>query len=440
MSTEILIILALVILNGVLAMAEMAVVSARESRLEQSAQDGSKGAAEALELAKNPNRFLSTVQIGITSIGILSGAFGGATIAEKIAAELHKVAFLAPHSHWLGVAIVVVLITYLSLVLGELVPKRLALDHAERLAVAVAPAMHALAKAATPIVLVLSVSTDFVLRIFGVRPSAEPEVTHDDIMSMLDQGTEEGVFEEGEQDMVERILRLDDRGVSTLMTPRTNIVYIDVDATHEQIMRKISTHPFSRFPVKQHSPDDVIGYVQARDLLLQRVDGPSFDIRKALQPVLFIPEATSALDALERLKKTVADMAVVIDEYGGVLGLVSMNDILEAIVGDVASSEGEPEPEAIRREDGSWLFDGMILTDDLKDALGLDKLPDEDEARYDTLSGLMMAQLGRVPVSGDHFTWGGLRFEVVDMDGRRVDKVLVSRESLGGQSDTVQKA
>jgi putative hemolysin len=434
MSTEILIILALVILNGVLAMAEMAVVSARESRLEQSAQDGSRGAAEALALARNPNRFLSTVQIGITSIGILSGAFGGATIAEKIAAELHKVAFLAPHSHWLAVAIVVVLITFLSLVLGELVPKRLALDHAESLAMAVAPAMHALATAATPIVLLLSASTDFVLRIFGVRPSAEPEVTHDDIMSMLDQGTEEGVFEEGEQDMVQRILRLGDRGVSTLMTPRTDMVYIDVDATYEQILRKITTHPFSRFPVKQHSPDDVIGYVQARDLLLQRVDGPIFDIRKALQPVLFIPEATSALDALERLKKSVADMAVVIDEYGGVLGLVSMNDILEAIVGDVASSEGESEPEVILREDGSWLLDGMILMDDLKDALGIDELPDEDEGRYDTLSGLMMAQLGRVPVSGDHFTWGGLRFEVVDMDGRRVDKVMVSREPPGGKA------
>ena len=429
MSTEILIILALIILNGLLSMAEMAVVSARESRLEQSAQDGRKGAAEALELARNPNRFLSTVQIGITSIGILTGAFGGATIAEKIAAELQKVAWLAPHSHWLGVAIVVLLITFLSLVLGELVPKRVALDRAERLAMAVAPTMHALAKAATPIVLLLSASTDFVLRIFGVRPSAEPEVTHDDIMSMLDQGTEEGVFEAGEQDMVQRILRLDDRGVSTLMTPRTDVVYIDVDATHEQILRKISTHPFSRFPVKEHSPDDVIGYVEARDLLLQRVDGPDFDIRKALKPVLFLPEATSALDVLERLKKSVADMAVVIDEYGGVLGLVSMNDILEAIVGDVATSEGGPEPEAIRREDGSWLFDGMILLHDLKDALDIDGLPDEDEGRYETLSGLMMAQLGRVPVSADHFEWGGWRFEVVDMDGRRVDKVMVSRQA-----------
>ena len=429
MSTEILIILALIILNGLLSMAEMAVVSARESRLEQSAQDGRKGAAEALELARDPNRFLSTVQIGITLIGILTGAFGGATIAEKLAAELHKVAWLAPHSHWLGVAIVVLLITFLSLVLGELVPKRVALDRAEGLAMAVAPTMHALANAATPIVLLLSASTDFVLRIFGVRPSAEPEVTHDDIMSMLDQGTEEGVFEEGEQDMVQRILRLDDRGVSTLMTPRTDVVYIDVDATRERIMKKISTHPFSRFPVKEHTPDDVIGYVEARDLLLQRVDGPDFDIRKALKPVLFLPEATSALDALERLKQSVADMAVVIDEYGGVLGLVSMNDILKAIVGDVATSEGGGEPEAVRREDGSWLFDGLILLDDLKDAMGIDGLPDEDEGRYETLSGLMMAQLGRVPVSTDHFEWGGWRFEVVDMDGRRVDKVLVSRQA-----------
>lgn len=426
MLSEIVIVVLLILINGLFSMSEMAVVSARKHRLQQKAEDGNKGAARALELAKNPNRFLSTVQIGITLIGILSGAFGGATIAEQIGLEINKIPWLAPYSEGIGVGIVVIVITYLSLVLGELVPKRLALNNAEQVAATVSPLMQTLSKITTPIVALLSGSTNLVLRILGVRPSNETEVTEEDLRNMLDQGTVSGVFEESEQDMVERIFRLSDRSVSALMTPRTEIIFLDIDATHDEIYQKIARYPLSRFPVIKDTTDNLIGIVQSRDLLLQRVEGPHFDIQKLLQQPLFIPESTPALDVLESLRSTGSELAVIIDEYGGVLGLVSMNDILEAIIGEVVTPHGDYEAEATRREDGSWLFDGMIQIDELKDYLGIDELPDKDEGNYETLSGLMMAQLGRVPVSGDHFEWEKLRFEVVDMDGRRVDKVLIT--------------
>lgn len=426
MFSEIVIVILLILTNGLFSMSEMAVVSARKNRLQQKAAEGDRGAASALELAENPNRFLSTVQIGITMIGILSGAFGGATIAEKISIELNKIAWLAPYSEGIGVGIVVLMITYLSLVIGELVPKRMALNNAEQVASAMSPLMKILSWVTTPIVSLLSGSTNLVLRILGIRPSNESEVTEADLKSMLDQGTENGVFEESEQDMVERIFRLSDRSVSALITPRTEIVFLDIDATHEEIYQKISRYPHSRFPVIKDTSDNIVGIVQSRDLLFQRVEGPQFDIPKILQQPLFIPESTAALDVLEKFRRTGAELAIIIDEYGGVLGLVSMNDILEAIVGEVVDPHEEFEAQAIRREDGSWLFDGMIQIDELQDYLDINELPDRDQGNYETLSGLMMAQLGRIPVSGDHFEWKKFRFEVVDMDGRRVDKVLIT--------------
>ena len=423
---EIIIILLLILTNGVFAMSELSVVSARKNRLQLKAENGNAGAASAFQLAENPNRFLSTVQIGITLIGILNGAFGGATIAEKIGVELNKVALLAPYSEGIGVGIVVLVITYLSLVLGELVPKRLALNSAEQIAIAVAPLMQFISKITTPVVSFLSGSTNFIVRLLGVRPSNEPEVTEADLRSMLDQGTEIGVFEESEQDMVVRIFRLSDRAISSLITPRVDIIFLDINASHEEIHSKIARNPFSRFPVFQGTQDNVIGIVRARDLLLQRVEGSTYDIHKVLQQPLFVPEPSGVLKVLEQFKLTGAEIAVVIDEYGGVLGMVSMNDILVAIVGDMATPEGVNIGEAMRREDGSWLFDGMIQIDELKDHLDIDELPYEDEGSYETLSGFMMSQLGRVPATGDYFEWDHLRFEIVDMDGRRVDKVLVS--------------
>jgi putative hemolysin len=425
-TTGILIVLLLILLNGLFNLSEFSIVSSRKIRLQQQAEDGDPRALKAIKLAENPSRFLSTVQIGITLIGILSGAFGGATLAEDLAVQLDKIAWLAPYSSGLSVAIVVFAITYLSLVLGELVPKRLALISAERVAVAVAPVLQFVARLATPVTWLLGASSDVVLRAMGAHPTQQPDVTEEDIKTMLDQGTEVGVFQEAEQDMVERIFRLGDRRVSALVTPRTDMVFLDIDSTQEEIHQKIAANPYSRYPVIQDSTDNIIGIAHARDLLLQCVEGPHFNLHNALHLPLYIPEATTALQALDRLKSSGVELAVVIDEYGGVLGIVSMNDILEAIVGEIATPQGEREPEAVQREDGSWLFDGMILVDELKELLKLDELPEEHEGRYETLGGLMMAELGRVPTSGDHFVWQGYRFEVMDMDGRRVDKVMVA--------------
>jgi putative hemolysin len=426
MLSEIVIIILLILMNSLFSMSEMAIVSAKKNRLQQKAEDGSSGAKKALELAENPNRFLSTAQIGITLIGILSGAFGGATIADQIGVEVGKIPGLAAYSQGIGVGIVVILITYFSLVLGELVPKRLALNSAERVAVAVSPLMQVLSMITTPLVAVLGGSTNLVLGLLGVRPSNEPEVTEDDLKSMLDQGTEDGVFEESEQDMVERIFRLSDRSVSALMTPRTEIVFLELDASQEETFQKIVQSSFSRFPVIKDTFDDIVGIVRSRDLLLQRVAGRHYDLQEVIQQPLFIPESTPALDVLESFRATGAELAIIIDEYGGVLGLVSMSDVAEAIVGEMMSPQGEFEAAATRREDGSWLFDGMIQIDELKDYLDVDELPDEADGSYETLSGLMMAQLGRIPIVGDHFEWNHLHFEVMDMDGRRVDKVLIS--------------
>ena len=326
MFVEIVIILCLVLLNGLFSMSEMAIVSARKNRLEKKAEYGNTGAARALELANNPNRFLSTVQIGITLIGILSGAFGGATIAEKIGIELARIPSLMPYSEGIGVGIVVIVITYLSLVFGELVPKRLAMSSAEKIASRTSGFMQVLSMIAKPFVSLLSGSTNLILNLLAVKPSTEPEVTEDDLKDILDQGTESGIFEESEQDMVERIFRLNDRNVSAFMTPRTETVFLDIDATHEEIQHIINKFPFSRFPVIKDSIDNLVGIVQSRDLLLQRLESNQYDIQSVLQEPLFIPESTPALDVIQTFKSTGAELAVIIDEYGGVLGLVSLND------------------------------------------------------------------------------------------------------------------
>jgi putative hemolysin len=426
MGSEILFVGLLVVINGLFSMSEMAIISARKNRLMQKAEDGSTGAAQALELAKTPTRFLATIQIGMTLIGVLTGALAGATMADQLGGAIGQIAGLAPYSQGLGLGIVVVTTTFFSLILGELVPKRLGLIHAERTAIALAPLMQGLSKISTPVVNVLSGLTDLIVFLLGGRSSNEAEVTEDDLKILLDQGTESGAIEESEQNMVERIFRLSDRSVSALMTPRMEIHFLDVDEADEDIFQKIANQPFSRYPVMQDSPDNIIGVVLTRDLLLQRVEKNKFDIRGALHQPLFIPESAPALDVLENFRSTGAELGLIFDEYGGVSGLVSINDLLVAIVGDVFTPQDLQEPEAIQREDGSWLFDGMIRLDVLKDYLEIPELPDEADGNYETLSGLMMTQLGRIPVSGDHFEWGGLHFEVVDMDGRRVDKVLVS--------------
>lgn len=423
---EILFIILLILANGVFAMAEIAIVSARKARLQQRAEEGKPGARTALELANAPSRFLATIQIGITLVGVLAGAFGGATLAEKLAAALSRVHLLAPYSEAIGLGLVVLGITYLSLVIGELAPKHLALSNPERVASAVASPMRALSVVVSPFVHLLSLSTGVVLRALGVRPSSEPSVTEEEIKIMIEQGTQVGIFHPAEEEMVRRVFRLGDLKIEAFMTPRTEIVWLDLEDPPEETQCRITTSGHSRFPVAQGSLDHVLGLVHVRDLLAHSLAAQPVDLRAALKPALFIPEGIPALTVLERFKSGRSQVALVIDEYGGLQGLVTVNDILEAIVGDISSTDGWARPEAVRREDGSWLVDGMLPIDEFKKIFQMKELPEEEESHYWTLGGFVMASLGRVPSTGDPFEWGGLRFEVVDMDGRRVDKVLVA--------------
>ena len=426
MALEIVIIFLLVVMNGIFAMSEIAVVSARKVRLQQQAAAGRRGAQTALDLANSPDRFLSTVQIGITLIGILAGTFGGATVAEELAAGLSAISWLAPYSEAIAVVIVVVTITYLSLVVGELAPKRFALTDAERVAAVLAPPMQALSKVTAPIVWVLSVSTKLVLRLMGARPSADEVVTEEDIKLMIEEGTESGVFVPAEQELVEEVFRLADRTAGALMTPRPEIVWLDLDDHPDEIHRTIAQSGYSQFPVAEADLDNVLGMVHPKDLLNQTLQGTDPDVRAVLRPVIFVPESMAAFQVLERFKETHSDVVLVIDEYGGVQGLLTATDILEALIGDIPTPDEPDEPEIVQREDGSWLVDGRILVDELEDLLPLQELPFEGEGHYQTLGGMVMACLGRIPTAGEYCVYGGLRFEVVDMDGRRVDKVLVS--------------
>ncbi|MCU0560954.1 MAG: hemolysin family protein [Desulfobacterales bacterium] len=430
---EMVVVLVLVAGNGLFAMVEMALVSARRARLQQQAEAGHPGARIALDLANAPNQFLSTIQVGITLIGVLAGAFGGATIAARLEAQLRAVPWLADHAGVASFTLVVCGITYLSLVVGELVPKRVALSRAEAISARMAPAMWALSKVGAPVVYLLSRSTDFVLKVFGFKPAAEPPVTEDEVKRMIEQGTQVGVFEPSEQEMVERVFRLGDRNASMLMTPRPEVVWLDPNEPAEEIQRKLTATTHTHYPVAEGQVDRIIGLVNAKDLLSHQLSCRPIDLRSVLRPVLFVPESMSALHVLERFKQKRSRVAIVIDEHGGFQGLVTTSDILEAIVGDIPMSHETSEEEIIQREDGSWLVDGKLLADELKDLLNLDGLPFEAEHVYETLGGLVMAALGRIPASGEHFDWGGFRFEVMDMDGNRVDKVLITRIGPGGE-------
>jgi putative hemolysin len=420
----------LVIANGVFSMAEMAVVSSRKARLQIKAEEGDKGAQTALDLVNSPNQFLSTIQIGITMIGVMTGAFGGATIAEKLVAPLRLVSWIAPHAEIVSFGLVVLGITYLSLVFGELVPKRIALNHAETISAAMAPAMKMLSTLTLPAVHFFSLSTDLVLKMLGIQPSTESAVTEEEVKLMIEQGTQSGVFELSEQKMVERVFRLGDLSVSALMTPRPDIIWLDPDDSVEDIRLEIMTTGHSHYPVAEGQIDRIIGLVDSMTLLSQSLNAGRIDLRAALRPAMFVSEYMSAMKVLERFKEKHAHAAFVIDEHGDFQGMVTTNDILEAIAGDIPMPDDAMEDDIIFREDGSWLVDGKILADELKDLLDVDSLPFENEHRYQTLGGMVMAILGRIPISGEHFDWSGFCFEVVDMDGHRVDKVLIKPSTV----------
>lgn len=423
---EILFIALLLVANGVFAMSEIAVISSRKARLQRMAAGGDRRARAALELAEEPDRFLSTVQIGITLVGILAGAFGGATIAEHLGIVIDRVPALNPYGEALGLTVVVLVITYLSLVVGELVPKRVGMNNPEGIARIVARPMTALSRLASPVVHLLSFSTSAVLRLLRTRPPEGPPVTEDEVRVMIEQATDAGVFEQAERDMVESIFRLGDRRVTALMTPRPDMAWLDINSPAEEVTRRISASHYSRLPVCDRHPDNVLGMVKAKDLLSAVLSGRPLDLRASLRQPLFVPESMTALRLLELFRESRGHVAIVVSEHGSVEGLVTLTDVLEAIVGDLVPPGGQAEPLAVRRDDGSWLLDGGITIDDFKEVFPVGQMPGEEDGAYQTLAGFVITHLGRIPAAADRFEWGGFSFEVVDMDGRRVDKVLVS--------------
>jgi len=423
---EISLILFLIILNGLLALSELALVSSRKARLEKLAKEGDAKARIALELAESPDSFLSTIQIGITFIGILAGAFGGATIADILTQYFAFFPLFAPYSQTISVAIVVVCITYLSVVIGELVPKRIALNHPEKLARLVAIPIKRLSRLTHPLVLLLSGSTNLILRMFHIKPSTEPTVTEEEIKLLIDQGTQAGTFQEFEQETIERVFRLADRRVAFLMTPRAEIVWLDINESQEETKRKIAEHKYSFYPVVQDSLDNVVGVLRAKELLALTMEGKPFNVKDICRKPLYVSETTPAVKVMELFKKTGIHIALVVDEYGEILGLVTFDDILRSVFEDIEDAP-EGEKEILEREDGSWLIAGSLPLDEFMDYMEVGELGEDDETGMNTVGGFVMAKIGTVPVEGQHFLWRGLRFEVVDMDGRRVDKILASR-------------
>lgn len=440
MLTDVLLVLALVLLNGVFAMSEIAIVSSRRAHLLHMAAAGGSGAQYALKLASEPTRFLSSVQIGITSIGILNGAIGEASIASRLGAAFERVPLLAPYAEGLSLTVMVVLLSYVSLILGELVPKRLALTHPEAIASIIARPMNALAAVGRPIVTLLSVSTDTILRLFGVRQVKPPAVTLEEIKVLLAQGADDGVFEGAEHEMVSNVLNLDDRHVGNVLTPRSEIVFLDVRDPLEVSRQTLRHASHSVLPLCDGGLDRVLGFVRTTAVLDRLLDDGSLDLPRLAEKALFVPETMSLMTLLAQFKRMHLPVALVVDEFGVVEGLVSLMDVTESIVGDLPA-EPDEEPMIVRRDDGSWLLDGALDLETVARTLDAEPLlSNADRHPYHTLGGLAMLALGRVPKTSDAFERGGYRFEVVDMDGNRVDRLLVSLATASRRSRTERAA
>lgn len=423
---DIAIIFGLVLLNGVFAMSEIAIVSSRQVRLQQAIDKGSEGARVALQLMHEPTRFLSTIQVGITLIGIFAGAYGEASLARRFENWLLQVDSLAPYAESLSTVLMVVCVTYLSLIFGELVPKRLALLNPEAIATIMARPMNMLSRIARPLVVLLSLSTEGILKLLHARKRDEPPIIEEEIHSLVRQGTAAGVLEESEQVMIKNVLRLDDQRVGNIMTLRRDVFYVDIEDSIEENRRKIAGSHYSRIPVCKGGLDNVIGILYAKDMLNRVLADQPLDLTALVKRPLFIPRYATALQLLEQFKKSKIHLAMVVDEHGQTSGLVSTNDVLEAIVGDLPAEDEEYEPDFVEREDGSWLVAGQVDIGAFKEHFDIKRLPEEEQGNYHTLGGLILTVLGQVPRVADTIELGNVRLEVIDMDGNRVDKVLVT--------------
>ncbi|MCA9833905.1 MAG: HlyC/CorC family transporter [Thermomicrobiales bacterium] len=423
------VILLLVVLNGVLAMTELAIVSARTGRLQQMAANGNKGAATAIELAADPGKFLSSVQIGITLIGIANGAFGGATLTEPMANLLSKIPGIESSSKSIAGLVVVVLITYLSLIIGELVPKRIALQRAESIAATMAGPMKAVSTAFKPIVWFLAVSNDAVLALLRIKESDEPNITEDEIRVMLMQATDAGVFERAEQEMVAGVFGLGDRTAGELMTPRHAISWLDIAESDASNIRTISKGNYALYPVIDDEPDNVVGVVSTRDILQQSLSGEPLSIRKAVKPALFVPEILPVLQVLRAMRDTKTNMAIVIDEYGGFEGIITNNDVISGMVDELGSDDIDRQEEiegVSQLPDGTWQVRGQLGAHQFRELFGIKELDGEEAGRFETIAGYILDKLGHIPNLGEAVEADGYRIEVVAMDGYRIETVKVT--------------
>ncbi len=421
---ELAIIILLIVLNGFFVMSELAMVSVRRARLQPLADEGHRGARAALALATEPGRFLSTVQIGITLIGIFTGAYSSATLAQALGDWLRRFPAVAGFADGLSLGLVVAGITYLSVIIGELAPKHLALRNPERIAAGVARPMMILAWLASPVAWVLDASTRLVLRLLGGATASENQITDEEIRTLLAEATKAGVVEPAEQSMISGVMRLADRPVRMIMTPRPNIVWLDLDNDPSANLQQLLESHYSRFPVGRGDIDEVIGVVQTKDLLRAGLEGKGLDLEGVLREPAVVPDTVGALKVLELIKQSALKMALVVDEYGNLKGLVTATDILESIVGEMTQEDDKTAPEITRREDGSWLVDGSLPVDELKELLRLRSLPHEED--FHTIAGLLLNHFTEIPKAGDHFDLVGYRFEVMDMDGFRIDKILIA--------------
>ncbi|MBA4093737.1 MAG: hypothetical protein C0489_06570 [Candidatus Accumulibacter sp.] len=425
---DIALLLFLILLNGILAMSEIAVVSSRRARLQRLADDGSPGAESALALNSEPSGFLSTVQVGITTVGILSGAIGESALADPLTTWLAAFPVLEPYARGFALTLVVVVLTYVSVVVGELVPKRLGLLAPETIASLIAAPMNMLSRATRPLVWLLSSSSDLLLRLMGARRKEEPPVTNDEIKVLMEQGAEAGVFHESEQAIVSNVLRLDEQRIGAIMTHRRDIYLIDLDEPESEIRRRIAESPYTRVVVCRDGLDRIVGILRTADLLKAALAGEPLDVERALRPPLYVPEGVTTTQLLESFRSARMQCALIVDEYGELEGLVTLTDVLTSIVGELPSSDINEELDIVMREDGSWLIDGSVQIERFKAVLDIeDELSGEEENAFNTLGGYIMYVLGRIPSVADHFVEAGHRFEVMDMDGNCVDKILVAR-------------
>jgi putative hemolysin len=423
----------LIVLNAAFAMSEMALTASRKARLQVMLEAGERGAEAAIDLHDHPTKFLSTVQVGITSISVLNGIVGDAAFSEPLGEWLHAAFGLGLRpAHVTATALVVLIITVLTIIFGELVPKRIGQMYPETVASLLAPTMQMLSTATRPLVLLLSKTTEAILGLLGIRGNAKREVTEEEIAASLEEGLDAGVIEAQEHQMVRNVFRLDDRQIGSMMIPRAEISWLDANAPIEDVLKAIVQEQHARYPVCRGGLDDVIGVVTAQGLLKPLAEGRTPVLTEELQPPVFVPETLSGMELLDHFRSHVAQLVFVVDEYGAVQGVITLRDVLEAITGEFGPESGD-DAWAVRREDGSWLMDGLIPVPEIKDRLEIKDLPEEDRGRYNTLAGMIMLLLGRLPRTTDTVEWGDWRFEVVDLDGKRVDKVLVSRNNSPGE-------